>query len=63
MHTGSFYRSAIPADIKSGSPDPSGWGTPVAQIMPNGCDFSKFFNHHRIVFGKCIPMGIMRRDS
>jgi hypothetical protein len=49
--TGSFYRSAIPADITAGNPDPSGWGLPVAQLTPQSCDFAQFFRGQRIVFG------------
>ena len=46
----SFYRSAVPADIVSGEPNPSGWGEPVAALLPGGCDLSKFFMNHSIIF-------------
>ncbi|KZP13508.1 glycoside hydrolase family 16 protein, partial [Athelia psychrophila] len=47
----SFYRSAVPVDITSGgSPDPSGWGLPAAQLSPTGCDPLKFFMNQSIIF-------------
>lgn len=43
-----FPRSAIPADIGSGTPDPSGWGTATASF--SGCEIDQFFNNNQIVF-------------
>ncbi|KAI1613799.1 endo-1,3(4)-beta-glucanase [Exophiala viscosa] len=44
-----FPRSSIPSDVSSGSPDPSGWGTPLSQFQ-GGCDIDDFFEDHQIVF-------------
>ncbi|GAD92526.1 hypothetical protein PVAR5_1119 [Paecilomyces variotii No. 5] len=44
-----FPRSSIPADIASGSPDPSGWGTPDANFA-GACDIDSHFNNLQIVF-------------
>ncbi|KAJ6610875.1 concanavalin A-like lectin/glucanase domain-containing protein [Mycena sp. CBHHK59/15] len=46
----SFYRSAIPQDITSGSPNPANWGTPVAALAPAACDPLTFFVNHSIIF-------------
>ncbi|KAJ7103508.1 glycoside hydrolase family 16 protein [Mycena belliarum] len=46
----SFYRSAIPADITSGSPNPANWGVPVAALAPAACDPLAFFVNHSIIF-------------
>ncbi|KAF7342011.1 Glycoside hydrolase family 16 protein [Mycena venus] len=46
----SFYRSAIPKDITSGSPDPANWGLPVAALAPDACDPLTFFVNHSIIF-------------
>ncbi|KAF2674191.1 hypothetical protein BT63DRAFT_408399 [Microthyrium microscopicum] len=45
-----FARSAIPADIASGNPDPSGWGEPLASFQGGGCDYSTAFKNQTIVF-------------
>ncbi|KIM85230.1 glycoside hydrolase family 16 protein [Piloderma croceum F 1598] len=46
-----FYRAAIPQDITDGqSPNPSTWGEPAAQLSPAGCNISKFFSNHSIIF-------------
>ena len=44
-----FPRSAIPSDVSSGNPDPSGWGQPMASFS-GGCDIDSFFNNNQIVF-------------
>lgn len=44
-----FQRGSIPSDIKSGSPNPSGWGTPLSQFT-GGCDIPTFFQNQSIVF-------------
>ncbi|KAJ8522535.1 hypothetical protein ONZ45_g901 [Pleurotus djamor] len=46
----SFYRAAVPQDIISGSPRPSGWGAPVAALDPSGCDPLKHFVNQAIIF-------------
>ncbi|KAJ7071006.1 glycoside hydrolase family 16 protein [Mycena amicta] len=43
-------RSAIPGDIKAGSPNPANWGTPVASLAPETCDPLTFFVNHSIIF-------------
>jgi hypothetical protein len=45
-----FPRSSIPADIASGSPDPSKWGPPQAKFTGNTCDIDKYFTSHKIIF-------------
>ncbi|KAL1980751.1 hypothetical protein VTN96DRAFT_3558 [Rasamsonia emersonii] len=44
-----FPRGSIPSDITSGSPDPSGWGTPAAAFQGN-CDIDSHFTAQNIVF-------------
>ncbi|KAJ6115198.1 concanavalin A-like lectin/glucanase domain-containing protein [Penicillium sp. IBT 16267x] len=44
-----FSRSKIPANIQSGSPDPSTWGIPVASFS-GGCDIDAQFSNLHIVF-------------
>ncbi|KAJ3576674.1 hypothetical protein NP233_g285 [Leucocoprinus birnbaumii] len=46
----SFYRQAVPSDITQGSPDPSKWGVPVAQLDPASCTLSEYFANHSIIF-------------
>lgn len=41
-------RSRIPADITRGSPNPAGWGTPVARFA-GGCDINSHFKDMQIV--------------
>ena len=45
-----FPRNAIPGDITSGSPDPTGWGTPTASFSGSGCDIDSYFMNHNIIF-------------
>ncbi|OQN95825.1 hypothetical protein B0A48_18110 [Cryoendolithus antarcticus] len=44
-----FPRGSIPSDISGGSPDPSGWGKPLASFQ-GGCDISSMFKEQQIVF-------------
>jgi hypothetical protein len=45
-----FNRQSIPADIKSGNPDPSKWGTPASQFLSgSGCNVGKYFKGQTIV--------------
>ncbi|KAJ5697227.1 concanavalin A-like lectin/glucanase domain-containing protein [Penicillium malachiteum] len=44
-----FTNSSVPSDITSGSPDPSGWGTPDA-MFSGDCDISSHFSNLQIVF-------------
>lgn len=43
-----FPRTAIPADITSGSPNPSGWGEPLAAFS-GGCDIDAHVLNQQIV--------------
>ena len=43
-----FPRSAIPADITAGLPDPSTWGTPTASFT-GSCDIDNHFKNHKII--------------
>ena len=44
-----FPRSAIPSDITSGNPDPSGWGLATAGFS-GGCNIGSTFQSQQIVF-------------
>ncbi|KAJ4362183.1 hypothetical protein N0V95_001531 [Ascochyta clinopodiicola] len=44
-----FAQSAIPADIKSDSPDPSKWGTPVMSFAPQICDIRNAWKKMKII--------------
>ncbi|KAF1992133.1 glycoside hydrolase family 16 protein, partial [Aulographum hederae CBS 113979] len=44
-----FDRASIPSDIKSGKPDPSKWGQPLAQFQGT-CDIANSFKQLQIVF-------------
>ncbi|KAI9812461.1 MAG: hypothetical protein M1827_004692 [Pycnora praestabilis] len=44
-----FTRGAIPSDVSSGTPDPTTWGTPVAQFQ-GGCNIDTYFQSQQIVF-------------
>lgn len=43
-----FSKGGAPADISSGSPNPSGWGRPLANFGP-GCEYDRFFRNHVMV--------------
>jgi hypothetical protein len=45
-----FPRANIPADITSGSPNPSSWGLPLARFSGSGCDIDSHFMNQNIVF-------------
>ena len=40
-----FSRANVPGDINDGSPDPSGWGTPVARWTTQSCDIQNAFRN------------------
>lgn len=44
-----FDRSSIPADIKSKTPDPEGWGKPDAVFGGSSCDVDNYFKDMSIV--------------
>ncbi|KAG9200781.1 hypothetical protein G6514_006637 [Epicoccum nigrum] len=44
-----FASRDVPANIRSGNPDPSSWGTPTANFGP-GCDYASKFKSLNIVF-------------
>lgn len=44
-----FPRNSIPANVESGSPDPTQWGEPVAQFQ-GGCNIDTYFQNQQIVF-------------
>ena len=45
-----FPRGSIPSDISAGSPNPSGWGTPMARWPATSCNPSQFFKQHSVIF-------------
>ncbi|CCM01309.1 uncharacterized protein FIBRA_03358 [Fibroporia radiculosa] len=45
-----FTRSTIPTDITAGAPQPSGWGTPIANFPASSCNPSQFFYNHSAIF-------------
>ncbi|KAL8740361.1 MAG: hypothetical protein Q9190_006929 [Brigantiaea leucoxantha] len=44
-----FPRDMISNDIKTGKPNPAGWGTPVAKFA-GGCNIDQHFQNHNIIF-------------
>ncbi|ESZ93101.1 hypothetical protein SBOR_6531 [Sclerotinia borealis F-4128] len=44
-----FPRTAIPANIQSGKPDPTTWGTPTAKFAGSGCNIDDHFSEHSII--------------
>ncbi|CED83827.1 glycoside hydrolase family 16 protein [Phaffia rhodozyma] len=45
-----FARSQVPSDITNGSPEPSAWGTPMANFPSTTCNTSTFFKDHFAIF-------------
>ncbi|KIM84668.1 glycoside hydrolase family 16 protein [Piloderma croceum F 1598] len=45
-----FPRGSVPSDINAGSPDPSGWGTPMARWPAASCNPFQFFKQHSVIF-------------
>ncbi|KAI0961041.1 hypothetical protein AcV7_000253 [Taiwanofungus camphoratus] len=45
-----FQRSAVPADITAGAPQPAGWGTPIASFPASSCNPSQFFYNQSVIF-------------
>jgi hypothetical protein len=45
-----FPRGSVPSDIDAGSPDPSGWGTPMARWPATSCNPFQFFKQHSVIF-------------
>ncbi|RHZ47898.1 hypothetical protein CDV55_101024 [Aspergillus turcosus] len=43
-----FPRGSIPSDISAGTPNPAGWGTPVAKFAAGSCDFDAHFSEMQI---------------
>ncbi|KAG6356655.1 hypothetical protein INS49_014529 [Diaporthe citri] len=44
-----FARGSIPSDITGGSPDPSTWGTALADFPETGCDVDSHFRNQSII--------------
>lgn len=44
-----FARGSIPSDITGGSPDPSTWGTALADFPETGCDIDSHFRNQSII--------------
>jgi hypothetical protein len=45
-----FARGSVPSDIDAGSPDPTGWETPMARWPATSCNPFEFFYSHSIIF-------------
>jgi hypothetical protein len=45
-----FPRGAEPPDIMAGVPQPSDWGSPLANWPASACDPFRFFKAHSIIF-------------
>ncbi|KIP03264.1 glycoside hydrolase family 16 protein [Phlebiopsis gigantea 11061_1 CR5-6] len=45
-----FPRNSIPADITANAPQPSTWGTPMANFPASSCNPSNFFSDHQAIF-------------
>jgi hypothetical protein len=45
-----FQRGVVPPDISAGSPDSSGWGTPMARWPATACNPFQFFKQHSVIF-------------
>jgi len=45
-----FPRGSVPSDIGAESPDPSGWGTPMARWPATSCNPFQFFKQHSVIF-------------
>ncbi|KAI5479919.1 hypothetical protein MNV49_002209 [Pseudohyphozyma bogoriensis] len=45
-----WTKGSVPADVTSGSPSPSGWGTPVANWPASTCDPASHFQDLQLVF-------------
>ncbi|OCL10789.1 glycoside hydrolase family 16 protein [Glonium stellatum] len=43
-----FPANSVPSDIKSGTPNPAGWGVPIANYA--GCNFDAHFQNMNIIF-------------
>lgn len=44
-----FARGSIPSDITSGAPDPSTWGTALADFPDTGCNIDNHFRNQSII--------------
>jgi hypothetical protein len=44
-----FNRSAIPADLSTSNPDPTGWGLPSAAYPSSSCNTSQFFSPQTLI--------------
>jgi hypothetical protein len=44
-----FNRSGIPSDITNKNPDPSGWGTALADFPNTDCDMTSHFKNQSII--------------
>jgi hypothetical protein len=57
-----FASRNVPSDIKSGNPNPAGWGTPTANF--GGCNFDSFFKNLQLVsLSALLAMGMRRQTT
>ncbi|PPR08266.1 hypothetical protein CVT24_001159 [Panaeolus cyanescens] len=50
----SFFRAAIPDDIRQGVPTPASWGPPSARLDSSNCDIKNYFSNHTIIISEWI---------
>jgi hypothetical protein len=58
-----FAARNVPGDIKSGNPNPAGWGQPQANYGNGGCTFDDHFQNMNIVSRSILPGGIGGRAN
>lgn len=58
-----FNRNEVPKDIAKGTPNPSGWGTPVTNLASTHCDLNSFFGPQSLIINGASFVIIQMRFS